>query len=110
MSATSAFRDWLVIALQLVSLFAVVFSAIKIVNRNEREWSQREERMNRMESELVRVMGDASRLVAVEAKLGDIASEMARVRDRLDRFLDTYPAAARGLGGAMGPIGPGAGC
>jgi hypothetical protein len=87
-----AFRDWLIVVLQVISLFGIVFSAIKIINKNEREWSQRDERMMRMENEILRLMGDSSRLISVEAKLAEIATEMSRVRDRLDRFLDTQSA------------------
>jgi hypothetical protein len=82
-------KDWLTITLQLVSLFTIIFSAIKIINKNEREWVQREERLLRMETDIQDMHGNTIKLVSVEAKLVDLISEMSRIRDRLDRFLDT---------------------
>jgi len=82
-------KDWLSIILQCASLITIIFSAIKIINKNEREWIQREERLLRMEADINSMQGNAAKLVAVESKLSDLLSEMSRVRDRLDRFLDT---------------------
>jgi hypothetical protein len=82
-------KDWLTITLQLVSLFTIIFSAVKIINKNEREWVQREERLLRMETDIQDMHGNTIKLVSVEAKLVDLISEMSRIRDRLDRFLDT---------------------
>lgn len=82
------FRDWLIIALQLISLFTVVFSAVKIINRNVREWDVRELRMLSIEKELDEMRTAIRNFSGVPVKLNDIAAEIERLRNRLDRFLD----------------------
>ena len=83
------FRDWLIIVLQLVSLFTVVFSAIKVVNRNTREWDVRELRLMAIEKEQEQMRVAIRDFLGVPVKLNDIGSEIERLRNRLDRFLDT---------------------
>ena len=91
-SGVLEFRDWLIIILQVISLFTVIFSADKIINRNVREWDLRELRLLAIEKYL-----DAMRLAVkdfsgVPVKLNDIAGEIERLRNRLDRFLDVQGA------------------
>ena len=85
-------REWIALILQSITLIAVVFSAIKVVNRNQREWEKHENRVDLLEREVSNLIDGGERLVAVEARLVEISSEMSRVRDRLDRFLDMQSA------------------
>ena len=85
-------KEWISLVIQLVTLLTVVFSAIKVVNRNQREWEKHENRVDLLEREVRSLTDDNERLIAVEAKLVEIGSEMSRVRDRLDRFLDMQSA------------------
>jgi len=85
-------REWVGLVLQMVTLLTVLFSAIKVVNRNQREWEKHENRVDLLEREVSSLVNGNERLIAVEAKLVEIGSEMSRVRDRLDRFLDTQSA------------------
>ena len=82
-------REWIGLVLQAVTLLTVLFSAIKVVNRNQREWEKHENRVDLLEREVSSLVNGNECLIAVEAKLVEIGSEMSRVRDRLDRFLDT---------------------
>jgi hypothetical protein len=86
------FRDWLIIILQVVSLFTVIFSAIKIINRNVREWEVREMRLMAIERELDQMRISIKDFSGMPVKLNDIASEIERLRNRLDRFLDVQGA------------------
>ena len=83
-----AFREWLIVSLQVVSLFAVLFSAVKIINRNVREWDIRELRLAGIEKELLEMRLSIKEVVGLPAKLNDITPEIERLRNRLDRFLD----------------------
>ena len=80
---------WLLIALQICTLAGIVISGWKIITRNQREWERKEAQIDRHDSEILDLRRDTSRLGAVEVKLGELGQEMSRVRDRLDRFLDT---------------------
>jgi len=92
----SEFKEWLSIALQCLSLLAILFSAIKIINRNEREWIVREQRLLEIESDLKRIDSELAsfrpimaQMAAISVKLAEVTAEMERIRNRLDRFLDT---------------------
>jgi len=86
------FRDWLIILLQVISLFTVVFSAVKIINRNVREWEVRELRLMAIEKELDAMRVAIRDFSGMPVKLNDISSEIERLRNRLDRFLDVQGA------------------
>jgi hypothetical protein len=86
------FRDYLIIVLQLVSLVTVIFSAVKIINRNVREWEVRELRLAAIERELDQMRVAIRDFSGVPVKLNDIAGEIERLRNRLDRFLDVQGA------------------
>jgi hypothetical protein len=90
------FKEWIGIVLQLLTLTTIIVASVKVINRNIQEWDFKEARMTKMEEDIRSVLRDSSRLIAVEAKLTEISSEMSRVRDRLDRFLDTQSASRRG--------------
>ena len=91
-SGVLEFRDWLIIALQVISLFTVIFSAVKIINRNVREWDMRELRLLAIEKELDQMRTAVKDFSGVPVKLNDIAAEIERLRNRLDRFLDVQGA------------------
>ena len=82
------FKDWLQLALSCLTLLTVIFSAIKIINKNEREWILRDAKLNELESDVKELKGEVSQMLAVETSLSDISKEVVRMRDRLDRFLD----------------------
>ena len=85
-------QGWLIIAMNFCSLCGIVVTGWKIVSRNEREWERKEAQLDRHDNELLELRRDTTRLTAVEAKLVELMSEMSRVRDRLDRFLDNQSA------------------
>jgi len=86
------FRDWLIVVLQVISLFTVIFSAVKIINRNVREWEVRELRLMAIEKELDQMRTAIRDFSWVPVKLNDISGEIERLRNRLDRFLDAQGA------------------
>jgi len=78
----------LVIILQSLTLITVLYSAFRVVNRNVEEWRQREERLTMIERQ-VQVFAKSNAVITkVEVKLEELTTEIMRVRDRLDTFLD----------------------
>ena len=88
-------KDWLGIILQVISLWAIIFSAIKIISKNEREWisresaeARREDRLQIVEKQLVEMHSETKQIVGIEAILVQVKDEIARLRNRLDNYLD----------------------
>jgi biopolymer transport protein ExbB/TolQ len=78
----------LVIVLQSLTLITVIYSAFRVVNRNVEEWRQREERLTMIERQVQEFAKSNTVITKVEAKLEELTTEIMRVRDRLDTFLD----------------------
>lgn len=78
----------LVIVLQSLTLITVIYSAFRVVNRNVEEWRQREERLIMIERQVQEFAKSNTVITKVEAKLEELTTEIMRVRDRLDTFLD----------------------
>ena len=49
----SAVLQWLQIALSAASLAMIIFASLKVINRNNEEWRDRERRMVALEQELL---------------------------------------------------------
>ena len=79
---------WLAIVLQVITLATIIISIIKVMNRVEREWNQREERLITAERAIKALESDARTITSVDVKLGDMKEEIGRLRNRLDNFLD----------------------
>ena len=78
----------LVIVLQSLTLITVIYSAFRVVNRNVEEWRQREERLIMIERQVQEFAKSNVVITKVETKLEELTTEIMRVRDRLDTFLD----------------------
>jgi biopolymer transport protein ExbB/TolQ len=78
----------LVIILQSLTLITVIYSAFRVVNRNVEEWRQREERLTMIERQVQEFAKSNVVITKVETKLEELTTEIMRVRDRLDTFLD----------------------
>jgi biopolymer transport protein ExbB/TolQ len=78
----------LVIVLQSLTLITVIYSAFRVVNRNVEEWRQREERLTMIERQVQEFAKSNAVITKVEVKLEELTTEIMRVRDRLDTFLD----------------------
>ena len=78
----------LVIILQSLTLITVIYSAFRVVNRNVEEWRQREERLIMIERQVQEFAKSNVVITKVETKLEELTTEIMRVRDRLDTFLD----------------------
>jgi len=78
----------LVIILQSLTLITVLYSAFRVVNRNVEEWRQREERLTMIERQVQEFAKSNAVITKVEVKLEELTTEIMRVRDRLDTFLD----------------------
>lgn len=92
------------VILQCCTLVTVIFSAIKVINRNTDEWRQRElrlaeieRRITKFDLELSHVQDMEKQVSTITAQMADLLSEFKRIRDRLDRFLDM---SSSGGGGA----------
>jgi biopolymer transport protein ExbB/TolQ len=81
-------KDWIQLVLSCLTLFAVVYSAMKVINRNQKEWEENERRLTSLELDVAEMRKETKQIVGVEAKLDDLTREIQRVRDRLDGFLD----------------------
>lgn len=91
----SFIHDWIGVILQLLTLCTIVISALKVIDRNIDEWKNREQRLSlieqrltKMESELDAMRNMGRDISAILAKQTDTATEIERLRNRLDRFLD----------------------
>ena len=82
-------QGWLSIFLSAATLFSLIFAAGRVIKKQEREWAQNEDRLLDVEKNVRILLGDSKQLIVISAKLEDIGLEVTRVRDRLDRFLDT---------------------
>ena len=91
----SFIHDWIGVILQLLTLGAIAISAIKVIDRNIDEWKTREQRLSlieqrltKMETELDAMRNMGRDIASILAKQTDTATEIERLRNRLDRFLD----------------------
>lgn len=80
--------NWITIVVQIVTLIAILYSGYRVIERNVEEWRQRELRLQNIESELKELRNTNITIARVDTKLGELTSEIMRVRDRLDTFLD----------------------
>ena len=85
----SAVLQWLQIALSAASLAMIIFASLKVINRNNEEWRDRERRMVALEQELLELRKEGKEVIAIGAQMSRLEEEMTRLRDRLDRFLDS---------------------
>jgi hypothetical protein len=85
-----ALLQWFQIALSALSLAGILFGVVKVLNRNNEEWRERERRFVAIEQEIAEMRKEGKEIIAVGAQLGQVEKEMERVRDRLDRFLDMH--------------------
>lgn len=83
-------RDWVSLVLQIITLGTIFFTVFKVIDKNTREWEQREGRIVTIESDLKVLRTTREDLSKIDTKLSDLVSEISRVRDRLDRFLDKH--------------------
>ena len=74
--------------LQVLTLISIFYSIFKIVNKNTEEWRQRESRMQLLETDVRSLNNYSATIVKVDTKLGELTTEIERVRNRLDHFLD----------------------
>jgi len=81
-------QTWLSVILQILTLSTILISLIKIINRIEREWNQREDRLIAAERAIRVLETDARTITSVDVKLADMKDEISRLRNRLDAFLD----------------------
>lgn len=82
--------------LSLCTFITVLYSALKIVNRNTREWELKDIQMHSAEERahasglaIASLQTEVKALIAVSAQIRDIKTEVDYIRARLDRFLDT---------------------
>ena len=103
---------WLAAIVPSVNLLVLLIAAVRFSNRQEREWSQREERVIALEKDVASLRAKTDIIGTVSTQLIDVKAEvermranlkieLERVRNRLDRFLD-------GVGTPGTPGAPGA--
>ena len=99
---STAVLQWLQIGLSMFSLAAILFGVIKVLNRNNEEWRERERRFVAIEQEVAEMRRESKEIIAIGAQLERVEKEIQRVRDRLDRFLDFQ----QGVGGPRERVEP----
>jgi biopolymer transport protein ExbB/TolQ len=85
-----AVLQWFQIVLSALSLAGILFGVVKVLNRNNEEWRERERRFVAIEQEVSEMRREGKEIIAIGAQLARVEKEMERVRDRLDRFLDLH--------------------
>jgi hypothetical protein len=86
------FRDWVQLIVPSLNLFLILFGVVKVFNRNEQEWKDKERRLAVTESNISNLQAFGLDIAAMKTKLAEIGSELERVRNRLDKFLDMHAA------------------
>jgi hypothetical protein len=71
-----------------ITIITIFYGVFKIVNRNEREWQQREDRLIEAEKAIVALQADVKILTGIDVQIKEMKAEIERMRNRLDRFLD----------------------
>ena len=96
-----ALRLWLAVVIPALNLLAILLAGIKILNRQTREFDQRESRMLEAEKAITQLQismrelqKETSTIVALSVRVEELCSEMKRIRDRLDRWLDNRGVSA----------------
>ena len=88
-------RLWFSVIIPTVNLMAIIIAGIKILNRQTREFEQREGRMVDAEKAIMQLhcglrdlQKESNQLSSLSVRVEELCSEMKRMRDRLDRWLD----------------------
>ena len=96
-----ALRLWLAVVIPALNLLAILLAGIKILNRQTREFDQRESRMLEAEKAITQLQvsmrelqKETGTMVALSVRVEELCSEMKRIRDRLDRWLDNRGVSA----------------
>jgi hypothetical protein len=88
-TGSTVLLQWFQLAVAIVTLAGLAFSAMKIFNRNSDEWRDRERRLVGMEDEVKEMRTENRQILAFGSQLSELKNEMERVRDRMDQFLDS---------------------
>jgi hypothetical protein len=81
--------DYVQIVVPSANLFLILFGILKVFNRNETEWREKEHRLATVEADVATLKVISVDLAAIKVSVCDLTKEIIRVRDRLDRFLDS---------------------
>lgn len=82
-------REWLQAIVPTFNLLLILWGIYKVVRRNEEEWREKERRLATAEANIAALQADSVKMAAVLVKLDEFGKEIERMRNRLDRFLDT---------------------
>ena len=85
----SELRDWIQIAISFVTFLAVLIAGFKVVTIAQEGVQSHERRITDLEQKQNMVETFVTQVVAMGPKIEMLLQEMERMRNRLDRYLDT---------------------
>ena len=62
---------WVTLIACLLNLIAIAYGIFKIVNKNEREWIQKKDRMIEMERTIISIQAEVKTVVAISVQITD---------------------------------------
>ena len=91
-------RDWIQVVLSSCTFLAVIVAGIKVINIAQKGIESHERRIIDLEQKQMLYEAIGTHVTALSAKMEVILQEMERMRNRLDRFLDTQSNSVGGRG------------
>ena len=82
-------QGWITMVTSLMTLIVMLYGIIKIVNKNEREWIQRDDKLSIIDKDVSVLKSKMELLIGIDTKMSEMKEEVTRMRNRLDTFLDT---------------------
>lgn len=89
---TDQILRFLQIAVSSCTLVALIVAAVKVVRIAEKGVESHEGRISNVEEQVAKLSLNMLQLAHVGVKLDDMKAEIERMRNRLDRFLDSQKA------------------
>lgn len=89
---TDQILRFLQIAVSSCTLVALIVAAVKVVRIAEKGVESHEGRISNVEEQVAKLALNMLQLAHVGVKLDDMKAEIERMRNRLDRFLDSQKA------------------
>lgn len=82
-------REWSQIALSLATLMSILWGILKVVSVAEKKIDDLDRRVFTLEESRLSIDSVVINVASLSGKVDGIIVEIERVRNRLDRFLDT---------------------
>jgi len=94
--AAADIKEYVQLALSGLTLVGVLFGAFRVVNIAQKGVDAHENRIQTLEAKMGAIETLTVQVTALTASFAEVTKEMERMRNRLDRFLDTQSATRLG--------------